>query len=214
MKKLFYLVVSMSVFSITASAQFQAGAQVSYLTGHGKNDNHASLTGATVFGSYAIAGNMSIGSVIHVYGPKKSKYVSNGVSYYATDNVTNISGTYDVMLGTPGSIVQPYIGIDMGISSSSHKVEYTNNLNKTQKFNLKQTYVMLSPKIGVNIPLGPSLGLFSQAQYNFSPGDGGTTTVYVKNAKSIAGFTTEPISKYINIDTGVYMLLGNIKKIL
>jgi hypothetical protein len=88
MKKIFLQMVSMSAIALSVNAQVQMGSQVSYLTGHGNNDNHTTLIGATVYGSFAITDKMSVGSVIHAYAPKKSNYNSGGISYSATDDVT------------------------------------------------------------------------------------------------------------------------------
>jgi hypothetical protein len=73
---------------------------------------------------------------------------------------------------------------------------------------------MMSPKAGFNIALSSMFGLYSQIQYNYSPGDGGPQKIKLTGAKGSTTITTEPISKYYNIDTGVYLLIGNIKKIL
>jgi hypothetical protein len=214
MKKIFLQMVSMSAIALSVNAQVQMGSQVSYLTGHGNNDNHTTLIGATVYGSFAITDKMSVGSVIHAYAPKKSNYNSGGISYSATDDVTNISAAYEMLLGKSGSAIQPYIGIDMGISSSNHNISYINGQNKKMTHYIKQTYVMMSPKAGFNIALSSMFGLYSQIQYNYSPGDGGPQKIKLTGAKGSTTITTEPISKYYNIDTGVYLLIGNIKKML
>jgi hypothetical protein len=215
MKKI-CLLFAISAFTLAANAQnIAVGAQYSLLTGHGANDNHTSLSGATVFGTYAITDNMSVGTVIHAYGPKKSNYKSGDFAYKATDDVTNISISYELSMGAKGSLVQPYVGMDMGLSTSNHKVEYTTDMNKVKKVNIKQAFVMISPKMGMTIALSKNFGIYTQAQYNFAPGNGGKTVIEVINSKKgNTVFTTEPISKYYNIDTGVYMLLGNIKSIL
>jgi hypothetical protein len=215
MKKLLLQLIVMNVIALTANAQFAVGTQVSYLQGHGGNDNHSALIGATVYGKYIINDKVAIGNVIHVYGPKKSNYKSGNISYSATDNVTNVASTFDVLMGNKNSPVQPYIGADIGISSSGHKVEYVNNKNQTLKFNIKQTYVMFSPKMGVNVALTNMIGTFSQVQYNFSPGDGGPVKINLTGPKGVKSvLTTEPVSKYFNVDMGVYLLIGNIKQIL
>jgi len=208
MKTLFLQAVVLCAISQTANAQIQMGAQVSYLTGHGKSDNHTSLVGAVVYGRYSLTNNIAVGTALHVYSPKTTQYSDGKLSYSATDNVTNVSGTYDMLMGVKGSPFQPYVGIDMGISTSQRSIVYINSLKERQKHNIKQTYVMVSPKIGVNVSLGSSFGIFSQAQYNYSPGDGGPKTINLNNGKSVHTLTTEPISKYFNIDTGIYMQLS------
>lgn len=214
MKKIFFQLISMSALVVTANAQsISVGAQYSLLTGHGANDNHSTLSGATVFGTFSIKDNMTTGAVIHAYAPKKSNYKSGDFAYKATDDVTNIAISYEISFGPKGSSVQPFMGVDMGLSTSNHKVEYYNDMNKLIKVNLKQAYVMMSPKAGVIVALTKTLGVYSQAQYNFSPGNGGTTVIHVQNAKSRTSFTTEPISKYYNIDTGIYLRIGNIRSI-
>ncbi len=214
MKKIFLQFITMSAFALTANAQLNAGAQYSLLTGHGANDNHSTLNGVKAFGTYAITDNMAVGAVLHTYMPKKSNYKSGDFAYKATDAVTNIAISYEMTLGAPGSLIQPYWGMDMGLSTSSHIVEYYNDRNKLQKFNMKQAYVMVSPKVGVSFAFGKTFGIFTEAQYNFSPGDGGKTYLPIENSKSNTVIATEPISKYYNIDTGVYMRIGNIKSIL
>jgi len=215
MKKFFLQFTAFSAFALTSTAQISVGAQASYLTGHGATDNHSTLVGATVFGTYAITDNMSLGTVIHAYGPKKSNYKSGDFAYKATDDVTNVSVSYELALASKSSLIQPYMGVDVGLSTSNHNVEYYNDLNKLSKLKIKQSYVMMSPKVGMTISLSKTFGIYTQAQYNFSPGNGGPVVIDVKNSKSgVTTFTTEPISKYYNIDTGVYLLLGKIKTIL
>ncbi|MEO6000266.1 MAG: hypothetical protein ABIN89_25740 [Chitinophagaceae bacterium] len=213
MKTFILQVMAICAISLTANAQLQMGTQVSSLTGHGNNDNHTTLVGAVVLAKVALIGNISIGSAIHIYSPKKTKYSNGKVSYSATDKVTSIAATTDMMLGAKGSPFQPYVGMDMGISTSNHDIEYVNAIKKTQKYAIKEMFVMVSPKIGVNIALGSSFGIFSQVQYNYSPGDGGKTTINLYDGKNAYALTTEPISKYINIDAGIYMQLSNMKKI-
>ncbi len=215
MKKIFLQLITMSALALTVNAQnFSVSTQYSSLTGHGANDNHSTLNGVAVLTSYAITDNMAVGTAIHTYPAKKSNYKSGDFSYKATDDVTNVAVCYKITLAAISSIFQPYTGVDIGLSTSNHKVEFNNDLNKLQRFNIKKSYVMMSPKVGMNIALNKKFGVYTQAQYNFSPGDGGKTIMEVKNSKSSATITTEPISKYYNIDTGVYMSIGNIKSIL
>jgi hypothetical protein len=213
MKTTFLQVMAICAISLSANAQIQMGTQVSYLTGHGKNDNHNTLVGATIIGKISLTDNIGVGSVIHIYSPKKTLYSDGKISYSATDNVTNISATSDLKLGAPGSPIQPFVGIDMGISTSNHDIEYVNAMKQTQKHAIKQMFVMVSPKLGVNVALGESFGLFSQVQYNYSPGDGGKTTINLYNGKNVYALTTEPISKYINVDAGIYMQLSGMRKV-
>ncbi len=214
MKKIFLQLIAMSAIALTTKAQATLGAEYSLLTGHGANDNHTSLSGVKVFGTYAITDNMAVGTVLHTYVPKKSKYKSGDFTYMATDAVTNIAVSYEISTGSKGSLIQPYMGVDMGLSTSTHNIEYYTDLHKLKKFNIKQAYVMISPKVGMSIALSKTFGVYTEAQYNFSPGDGGKTYLPVTNSKSNVVITTEPISKYYNIDTGVYMRIGNIKRIL
>ncbi len=209
MKKILLNALVLTAFCMQAHAQLEMGTQVSYLTGHGKNDNHSSLMGAMIYGRFNITDNMAIGSAIHKYKPTRNKYTSGNTAYYATDDVTNIAATYELTLGDKLSAVQPYMGVDMGISTSHHNVVYTNNLSQTFKRNIKETYAMFSPKIGMLVSLGGSFGLYSQVQYNFSPGNGGTRQLEFKGGKGNTIITTEPISKYFNIDTGIYLQIGN-----
>lgn len=206
--------MSLITLTLTSIAQFEMGAQMSYLQGHGKNDNHHSLMGATVYGKYFITDNISVGSVVHAYKPTKSNYQSGNVHYAATDEVTNISTSFEIVVGKISNMVETYVGADLGVSLSNHNVEYVNDVRSTSKYMIKQSYVMLSPKVGINIPLGSSFGVYSQVQYNYSPGNGGPVNIKLNNVKSSTEITTEPISKYFNVDTGVYLKLGNLKTIL
>lgn len=213
MKTFYLLVVAIFAISLTSNAQFDAGTQVSVLTGHGGHDNHSTLVGVVVRGSFAVTDNTKIGTAVHIYSPKKTKYSDGNISYWATDNVTNISSTFDFLIAKKSNPVQPYIGVDLGISASTHNVEYLNDMNLMQKYNISQVYPMISPKMGMNVALGGLFGTFTQVQYNFSPGDGNPVTINLSNAKGVVRvLKTEPISKYFNIDTGIYMLIGNLRK--
>jgi hypothetical protein len=201
-------------FATTANAQLQMGVNVSSLSGHGRNDNHTTLGGATIFGQYFLTDNIAIGAVVHAYSPKKTSYSNSEISYTATDDVTNISTSYAMFFMPKTSLVQPYAGVDLGISVSNHNIGYSSGKNKEKMYKIKQAYMMVSPKAGINIDISGSFGAFTQVQYNFSPGDGNPASVNLNNGRNNYVLTTEPISKYFNVDAGVYMKLGNLRKIL
>jgi hypothetical protein len=214
MKTIFIQLIALTALVSTANAQVQMGANISSLTGHGGHDNHTTLTGATIFGQYFITGNMAVGAVIHAYSPKKTTYSNSSVKYTATDDVTNISTSFAVFLMDKASLIQPYVGVDLGISLSNHNIGYSNGMNKAYVYKIQQSYMMMSPKAGIDIGIANSLGVFTQVQYNYSPGDGNPSKVNLANGKSTYVLTTEPISKYFNIDAGVYLKLGNMKKVV
>jgi len=214
MKKSFLQLSLFVALATTANAQLQMGVNVSSLSGHGGNDNHTTLGGATIFGQYFLTDNIAIGAVVHAYKPKTTKYSNNDISYTATDDVTNISTSYAMFFMPKTSLVQPYAGVDLGISLSNHNIGYSNGASKEKVYKIQQAYLMVSPKAGFDIDIANSFGLFTQVQYNFSPGDGSPTKVNLSNGKSNYTLSTEPISKYFNVDLGVYMKLGNLKKVL
>lgn len=200
------------LLAFSSKAQFQMGTQASYLKGHGKNDNPSSLTGVTVFVRYALTDRFVVGSVAHVYSPRKSHYSDGTVSYTAIDDVTNVSSSFDILLASKNSFIQPYIGADAGVSLSNHQVEYTNDMKQATKNMIRQTYILFSPKVGLNMAIAGSFGMFTQLQYNYSPGNGGRTKINVANGKESYELTTEPISKYFNFDGGLYYELGDLMK--
>ena len=192
--------------SSAAMAQVQLNASGTYLQTTGENNNRG-LWGGGLGAKFFLGDHFALGGVVHSF-PKKTSDITIGSTRYTTaDVVTNAGASFDLLLNSKQSAIQPYIGTDAGVSWSSQTVSYTNN--ETQMFENKNTstYFLLAPKAGVNIGLAPAFGLFGQAQYNFTFGDGEDVAINdVPNP-----FTTEPVSKYFTFDVGVYFRLQGAK---
>ena len=206
MKKVLFLTAAIAFLSGTyANAQIQIGAQGSYLKGLG--DNKSSLWGGGAHAKFYVGQHLAFGGVVRVYPKNTSSETIGGVTYTSGDYITNVSGSLDILLGKKDDLIQPYIGADAGASINNHTVTSSNGSGQAAVNNNK-TFFLLSPKAGVNLGLLPSFGVFGQAQYNATFGDG-------KNLNSStfpSSFNTKPVDKYFTFDIGLYFRLTGAKK--
>ena len=206
MKKILILTAGIAFLSgIHANAQIQIGAQGSYLKGTG--DNNTTLWGGGAHAKFYLGQRLAFGGVVRVYPKNTSSETIGGTTYTSGDYITNVAGTFDILLGKKDQLIQPYIGADAGVSINNHTVTYTNN-NQQVAVNNNKTFFLLSPKVGVNLGLLPSFGVFGQAQYNAAFGDGEN----LNNTTFPSSFNTKPVDKYFTFDVGLYFRLTGAKK--
>ncbi len=198
----FLVITAIGLFAaVTASAQVaQFSASGSYLKGTGDND--ASLWGGGLAGKGFIGQSIALGARVNAYPKKTFSAKIDNFDYKTTDLVTNAAATFDLLLGNKTSMVQPYLGADAGVSFNNQIVAFTNSNSQYVENENKQTYFLLAPKVGINIGLGQAFGIFGQAQYNLTFGDGETVSF-----EDLPNFKSEPVSKYFTIDAGVYFRL-------
>lgn len=206
MKKILFLIAgSVFLLSTHANAQIQIGAQGSYLKGTG--DNNSTLWGGGAHAKFYLGQRLAFGGVIRVYPKTTSSENVGGTTYTSGDYITNVSGSVDILLAKKEELIQPFIGIDAGASINNHTVTYSNN-NQQVAINNNKTFFLLSPKAGVNIGLLPSFGVFGQAQYNATFGDGEN----LNSSTFPSSFNTKPVDKYFTFDVGLYFRLTGAKK--
>jgi hypothetical protein len=198
-KKILMMAVAGLLATMTVKAQVaQINASGSYLKG--VEDNKSSLWGGGVGAKGFIGDHFALGASLHAYPKKTASGTINGYNYTKSDNLSNLAGTIDFLIGDRTSTVQPYIGVDAGASFNNHTVTYTNSTNQYIENQNKKTYFLLAPKAGLNFGLGQAFGLFAQAQYNVTFGDGHAVAIDdVPNP-----FTTNAVSKFFTIDAGLY----------
>ncbi|MES2647578.1 MAG: hypothetical protein V4717_11920 [Bacteroidota bacterium] len=203
----FLIVTAFGLFAVvSASAQLQVSASGSYLKGVGDND--AGLWGGGLGLKGFLGENLALGARLSSY-PKKtsSKTTRDGSNYTESDLITNAVATVDLLLGKKTTAIQPYIGADIGANFNNHTITYTNAGAQFIKNENKKTYFLLAPKAGVNIGIGQAFGIFGQAQYNVTFGDGRTISINdVPNP-----FTSEAVSKFFTFDAGIYFRLSPAK---
>lgn len=199
-KKQVLLTTALALCIATASvAQTgQVSVSGSYLKGTG--GNNASLWGGGIAGKGFIGNNVALGVILQTYPESESSEEINGFRYTTADLLTNVSGTLDFLLNPKSAMVQPYIGIDGGVSWNNSTVTYTNQNDQYLENRNKNTFFLLSPKVGVNIGLGQAFGIFGQARYNFTFGDG--KTVSIENVP--VPFESKSVTEFINVDAGIY----------
>ena len=204
----FLVITSVGLFTaLAASAQLQLSASGSYLQGVGDND--AGLWGGGIGMKGFIGQNFALGARLSSYPKKTSAKVTNdGSDYNESDLVTNAVATVDLLLGKKTTPVQPYIGVDLGASFNNHTITYTNAGAQFIENKNENTYFLLSPKAGLNFGIGQAFGVFGQAQYNVTFGNGKTISIDdVPNP-----FTSEAVSKFFTFDAGIYFRLSPSKK--
>jgi len=201
-KKFLWVAVAGLFVCFAGNAQVaQISASGSYLKG--VDDNKASLWGGGIAGKGFLGKNFALGLGFHTYPKKTASGSVNGYDYTKADLVSNLALTTDFFLSQRTSPVQPYLGVDLGASFNNHTVTYTNTNNQYIENNNKKTYFLLSPKVGVNVGLGQAFGIFGQAQYNVTFGNGRTIAIDdVPNP-----FTDNAVSKFFTLDAGVYFRL-------
>lgn len=206
MKKFSVLpVLAVALLATNVGAQVQIGAQGSYLKGTGNNTS--SLYGGGVHAKFYLGQHLGFGGAVRAYPKNTKSQTINGTTYTSGDYLTNVSGSLDILLGKKDDLVQPFIGTDAGVSFNNHTVTVSNGSNQTA-FNNNQSFFLLSPKVGLNLGLLPSFGVFGQAMYNLTFGDG-------KNLNSTTlpnSLNTKPVDKYFTFDVGIYFRLQGAKK--
>lgn len=206
--KQFLLTVALGLgLAGVANAQLQFSASGSYLKGTG--DNKSSLWGGGITGKAFLGNMVALGGTLHSYPKQNSKITGSGPSgtytYTSADLVTNVGAALDVLLMPKTSLVQPYIGTDAGVSFNNQTVTYTDNSQQVVSNKNNKSFFLLSPKVGLNVGLGQSFGIFGQAQYNFAFGNGDPKSINIGEVPN--PITTEPVSKYFTFDAGVYVRL-------
>lgn len=207
MKKIYALALTAFTLIVgnQANAQVQIGAQGSYLKGTG--DNNASLWGGGVHAKFYLGQHLAFGGVVRVYPKNTTAETINGTTYTSGDYLTNVSGSVDILLNKKDDLIQYFIGADAGVSFNNHTVTYSNN-GTQYALNNNKNYFLVSPKVGANIGLLPSFGIFGQAMYNLTFGDGKN----LNNSTLPNSFDTKPVDKYFTFDVGVYFRLTGAKK--
>jgi hypothetical protein len=210
MKKLYaisFAAIAM-LLSLQSSAQIQIGAQGSYLKGTG--DNKASLWGGGVHAKFFLGNFLAFGGVVRTYPKQTSKVTVGNQTITTGDFITNISGSADILLGKKNDLIQPFIGADAGVSINNQTVTTTNSSQQNVENKNGKTFFLLSPKVGLNLGLLPSFGVFGTAQYNLTFGSGDQKDVSVNNTPN--PFKSTPVDKYFTFDVGVYFRLVGAKK--
>jgi hypothetical protein len=205
MKKFSFLLSAAFLLFISAGAdaQIQIGAQGSYLKGTGDND--ATLWGGGVHAKFYLGQHLGFGGAVRVYPKSTNSTTIGGTTYTSGNYLTNVTGSVDFLLGKKDELIQPYIGADVGGSFNNYTVTISNGNNQDVKNN-NETFFLISPKAGINIGLLPSFGVFGQAMYNLTFGDGKDLSGYPTS------FNTKPVDKYLTFDVGVYFRLVGAKK--
>lgn len=175
--------------AITGEGQVQFNGITSVLKGSGYYDNHAMLLGGGMAMKYMINEQFFVGVQARTYKASTTAYER----YNAQDRLSNFSGSVDMVM-RKRKLVQPYLGLAVGVSTPTHMINYIRNYQK---------FTMYSLKGGVHIAIGKSTGFFSELEYNYAPGDGGPSRV----ADITNPVLTEPISKFITLDCGLYIRL-------
>ena len=188
-------------FTTAAYAQPQLNLGGSFLKGTGDND--ASLWGGSAGLKFLIGDRVAIGGAIGFYPKKNKEYSIGGTTATYSNSLTTIAGTFDFLLGANDSKIQPYIGADAGASISSVRFKVGSGSGSIEQKN-NATYALLAPKIGINLGLSESMGIFGQARYNLTFGnekgdsfDGGGE-----------GISSDPVAKFFTIDAGIYFRFG------
>jgi len=192
--------------STAASAQVQVGVQGSYLKGTGDNDR--SIWGGGVHAKFFLGDNIALGGIFRTYPKKSSEYTVGNYTVRNADLLNNVMGTLDFLVGKAGSPVRPFIGVDAGVSMSSNTTLITTNSTTTYNDKNKQTFFIAAPKVGLNFELGKAFGIFGQAQYNLTFGDGNSKNA---NIPGINNNSTKPVDKFFTFDAGVFFRLSAAK---
>jgi hypothetical protein len=203
MKKVFAMMIAGSFAAAAVTAQVaQFSASGSYLKG--VDNNKASLWGGGVSAKGFLGKSFALGVAFNTYPKTNYSTTINTYKYTSADLISNLRLTTDFFLTQRTSPVQPYIGVDLGANFNNHTITYANNSEQYINNTNKKTYFLLSPKAGLNFGLGQSVGLFAQAQYNVTFGNG--KSVSVSDAPN--PFTDNAVSKFFTVDAGVYFRLA------
>lgn len=202
--KLLFAALLVASFSTTAFSQFQIGAHASYLKGQGDND--ASQWGGGLHGKFFLGNNIALGGGFRTF-PKSEKTEGSGTTYVTTNSINQFYGSLDLLLGKKKNTVQPYIGIDAGVSSSKRTILNSSGNQTNVNIENKQAFFYLGPKAGLNIAFGPAIGLFGQAQYGLTFGNGDPSTI-----SPPSNINSVPVDKFFIFDAGLYFRIAAAKK--
>jgi hypothetical protein len=205
MKKIYALASTLILLATAATAQVQIGVQGSYLKGTG--DNNSSLWGGGAHAKFYVGQHLAFGGAVRVYPKNTQAETINGTTYTSGDYLTNVSGSVDILLSKKDDLIQTFIGADAGVSFNNHTVTYSNN-GTQYAINNNKNFFLASPKIGVNVGLLPSFGVFGQAMYNLTFGNGKD----LDNSTLPQSLDTKPVDKYFTFDVGLYFRLVGAKK--
>ncbi len=191
-------------FAAAGMAQVQLNASGSYLKATGDN-NDASLWGGGIGAKFFLSGNLAVGGDLHAFPRQSSSIKVGNTAYTSSDLVSNVSASVDFLLHNNTAPIQPYLGANAGVSFNNQTVTYTNESTQVVENKNNQSFFLLAPKLGLNIGLGQSFGLFGEARYNFTFGDGNPKSISFENVPNPV--TTQPVSKYFTFDAGIYIRL-------
>ncbi len=203
MKKVSILLLT-TLLSYGAFSQFQLGANGAYLKGTGDNDR--SLWGGGLTGKFFIGDNIALGAGFRVF-PKveKSTEPISGSTVTTSDNLSQVFGSLDIFLSAKTKAVQPYIGVDAGISNTNRTILIGGSGSGAGSFENKETFFYLAPKVGINIGLGQAVGIFGQASYGLTFGNG-------EDLDTFPNYDSKPVDKFFVFDAGLYVRLTGAKK--
>jgi hypothetical protein len=187
MIKFFLPVLLLTFCQVHSQVQFNAVGSI--IKGAGYSDNHSILSGGGMSMRYMIKEKFFIGGTIRTYHGTTTAYTL----YNASDKVNNISGTVDYVFSSRNHI-QPYIGIGAGVSNSTRMINYM----RTNK-----SFTIYQARAGTHVTIGKSTGFFAQVEYNYSPGNGSPSPF----DGIINPVLTEPVSKYLAFDCGLFLRL-------
>lgn len=209
MKKIKQILVAVTALFMVqaANAQFQLGANASYLKGTG--DNNASLWGGGVNAKFFIGNRVALGGGFRTFPKTKDATLINGTTQTSTtDALSQIYGSLDFQIAKKQSALQPYIGVDAGASISSRTIKITNGSTTVIDQKNQSTFFYLAPKAGLNIAISPAFGLYGQALYGLTFGDGESINIgQVPNP-----IETKPVDKFFIFDFGIYLRIAGAKK--
>lgn len=200
--------MAVSAFALTSKAQVQLGVQGSYLSQIG--GGNARLYGGGAHAKFFLGKNLALGAVVNAY-PKTSDKMSSGTTSYTVSNVvTNLAASIDYLLSKNNSAIQPYIGVDAGINAGNQIVTYKNANSQSVDNSSKESHFLLAPKVGVNVGLGQTFGLFGQVQYNSTFGNAGTRTITASGVPN--PITTKPLNNAWVLQAGIFFRLVGANK--
>lgn len=203
MKKMMLSLLLAGVSTLGFS-QFQLGAHGSYLKGTG--DNKSQLWGGGLHGKFYLGGNLALGAGFRTF-PKTEKVTTGSTTVTTADNLSQLYGSFDLLLSKKKSFIQPFIGADAGLSFTTRSVLVSSGQTSTGSVENKNTYFYLAPKAGLNIGLSPAIGLFGTASYGLTFGSGDPA-----NPGPIPNpVETKPVDKFFVFDAGIYIRLVGAK---
>ena len=204
MKKVSILMLA-TLLSYGAFSQFQIGASGSYLKGTG--DNNRSLWGGGLTGKFFLGNNIALGAGFRVLPKieKSSTGAVGGSTVTTSDNLSQVFGSLDIFLNSKKKAVQPYFGVDAGISNSNRTILVSGTGSGLGSFENNETFFYLAPKLGVNIGLSPAVGIFGQASYGLTFGNG-------EDLNNLPQYDSKPVDKFFVFDAGLYVRLSGTKK--